>query len=63
MFTILHALGMSVVDLWRSWGRLEAENLFLRHQLGVTLWRARLVCEYARARNPIGVNQIRYLQR
>ena len=63
MFVILHGLGMAVADIFKSRRRLEAENLFLRHQLGVTLWRARLVCEYARTRNPIGVNQIRYLQR
>ncbi len=29
MFAILHALGMFVVDLFKSRTRLEAENLFL----------------------------------
>jgi hypothetical protein len=33
MFAILHALGMFVCDLFKSRSRLEAENLFLRHQL------------------------------
>jgi len=33
MFAILHALGMFVADLFKSRSRLEAENLFLRHQL------------------------------
>ena len=40
MFAILHALGMFVVDLFKSRGRLEAENLFLRHQLNIALRRA-----------------------
>jgi hypothetical protein len=40
MFAILHALGMFVVDLFKSRSRLEAENLFLRHQLAVALRRA-----------------------
>ena len=40
MFTILHALGMLVADLFRSRTRLEAENLFLRHQLNIALRRA-----------------------
>jgi hypothetical protein len=40
MFAILHALGMFVADLFKSRCRLEAENLFLRHQLGIALWRA-----------------------
>jgi hypothetical protein len=35
MFTILYALGMLIVDLFKSRSRLEAENLFLRHQLSV----------------------------
>ena len=38
MFAILHALGMFVADLFKSRCRLEAENLFLRHQLTVA-WR------------------------
>ena len=40
MFAILHALGMFVVDLFKSRSRLEAENLFLRHQLNIALRRA-----------------------
>jgi hypothetical protein len=39
MFAILHALGMFVVDLFKSRSRLEAENLFLRHQLAIALRR------------------------
>jgi hypothetical protein len=35
MFVILHALGMLAVDLFKSRSRLEAENLFLRHQLNI----------------------------
>ena len=40
MFAILHSLGMFVADLFKSRCRLEAENLFLRHQLSVALRRA-----------------------
>ena len=40
MFAILHALGMFIVDLFKSRSRLEAENLFLRHQLNIALRRA-----------------------
>src|SRR5450756_1568696 len=40
MFVILHAFGMFVVDLFKSRWRLEAENLFLRHQLNIALRRA-----------------------
>jgi transposase InsO family protein len=40
MFSILHALGMFVADLFKSGSRLEAENLFLRHQLNIALRRA-----------------------
>src|SRR5262245_23691768 len=39
MFAILHALGLFVVDLFKSRRRLEAENLFLRHQLNIALRR------------------------
>src|SRR5712692_11320357 len=39
MLTILHALGMFVTDLFKSRYRLEAENLFLRHQLKIALRR------------------------
>jgi hypothetical protein len=37
MFSILHALGMFVADQFKSRCRLQAENLFLRHQLNVAL--------------------------
>jgi hypothetical protein len=37
MFAILHALGMFVADLFKSRSRVEAENLFLRHQLNIVL--------------------------
>jgi transposase InsO family protein len=37
MFPILHALAIFVCDLLKSRRRLEAENLFLRHQLNVVL--------------------------
>jgi transposase InsO family protein len=40
MFAILHALGIFFADLLKSRGRLEAENLFLRHQLTIALRRA-----------------------
>lgn len=40
MFAIMLALGMFVVDLFKSRWRLEAENLFLRHQLNIVLRRA-----------------------
>jgi hypothetical protein len=40
MFVILHALGLLAVDLFKSRSRLEAENLFLRHQLNIALRRA-----------------------
>src|SRR5262249_3631023 len=40
MLAILHLLGMLVADLFKSRSRLEAENLFLRHQLKVALRRA-----------------------
>ena len=40
MFTIPYALGMLVADLFKSRTRLEAENLFLRHQLNIALRRA-----------------------
>src|SRR6266436_7392108 len=33
MLAILHSLGMFIVDLFKPPCRLEAENLFLRHQL------------------------------
>jgi hypothetical protein len=37
MFAILRALGMFIADLFKSRRRLEAENLFLRHQLSIAL--------------------------
>jgi hypothetical protein len=37
MLAILHSLGMFIVDLFKSRCRLEAENLFLRHQLSIAL--------------------------
>ena len=40
MSSILHSLGMFIVDLFKSQRRLEAENLFLRHQLSIALRRA-----------------------
>src|SRR5437868_10997284 len=40
MFAILHSLGMFVADLLKSRRRLEAENLFLRHQLNIALRQA-----------------------
>ena len=40
MFAILHVLGMFVADLFNSRCRLEAENLFLRHQLTIAMRRA-----------------------
>ena len=40
MFVILRAFGMFVVDLFKSRWRLEAENLFLRHQFNIALRRA-----------------------
>ncbi len=39
MVAILHALGMFVIDLFKWRSRLEAENLFLRHQLNIALRR------------------------
>ena len=40
MFVILQGLGMFVADMFKSQRRLEAENLFLRHQLNIALRRA-----------------------
>src|SRR6202162_6200130 len=39
MFVILHELRMFVTDMFKSRRRLEAENLFLRHQLNIALRR------------------------
>jgi transposase InsO family protein len=40
MLAVLHSFGMFIVDLFKSPRRLEAENLFLRHQLSIALRRA-----------------------
>ena len=40
MFALLHSLAMFVLDFFKSPRRLEAENLFLRHQLSIALRRA-----------------------
>jgi hypothetical protein len=40
MLAVLHALGIFVCDLLKSRRRLQAENLFLRHQLNIALRRA-----------------------
>ena len=40
MLTVLRSLGMFLIDLFKSRRRLEAENLFLRHQLSIALRRA-----------------------
>ena len=40
MFVILHGLAIFVADMFKSRRRLEAENLFLRHQLNIALRRA-----------------------
>src|ERR1700747_1570144 len=40
MFALLHSLVKFVIDVFKSPRRLEAENLFLRHQLSIALRRA-----------------------
>jgi hypothetical protein len=40
MFALLLSLAMFVIDFFKSPRRLEAENLFLRHQLSIALRRA-----------------------
>ena len=40
MLAVLHSLGIFIIELFKSRRRLEAENLFLRHQLGIALRRA-----------------------
>ena len=40
MLAVLHSFAMFIVDLFKSPRRLEAENLFLRHQLSIALRRA-----------------------
>src|SRR5262249_11577405 len=39
MFALLHSLAMFVIDFFKSPRRIEAENLFLRHQLSIALRR------------------------
>ena len=39
MLAILQSLGTFIIDLFKSRRRLEAENLFLRHQLSIALRR------------------------
>jgi hypothetical protein len=45
MLAILHALGIFACDLLKSRRRLQAENLFLRHQLNIALRRAPVCTE------------------
>jgi hypothetical protein len=40
MLAIVRLLGMFLADLFKSRARLEAEILFLRHQLNISLRRA-----------------------
>ncbi len=40
MLAILQSFGMFIIGLFKSRRRLEAENLFLRHQLSIALRRA-----------------------
>ena len=40
MLALLHSLVMFVIDCFKSPRRLEAENLFLRHQLTIALRRS-----------------------
>jgi hypothetical protein len=40
MLALLHLFGTFVINLFKSQRRLEAENLFLRHQLNIALRRA-----------------------
>jgi hypothetical protein len=46
MLAIVHLLGTYLANLFKSQRRLEAENLFLRHQLNIALRRRppRLSC-------------------
>jgi hypothetical protein len=39
MFAMIYLFGTFFVDLFKSRRRLEVENLFLRHQLNITLRR------------------------
>jgi hypothetical protein len=52
MLALLHLIGILVVNFFKSRSRLEAENLFVRHQLNIAMRRAppRLrLCGYHRA--------------
>src|SRR5262245_38855649 len=40
MLAVLYSLGMFLIDLFKSRRRLEAENLFLRHQVSIALRRS-----------------------
>jgi hypothetical protein len=42
MSALMHSLAMFVIDFFKSPRRLEAENLFLRHQLSIALSAHRL---------------------
>jgi hypothetical protein len=52
MLSILYTLGLFAADLFKSRGRLQAENLFLRHQLNIALRRGRLGLDCAVATEP-----------
>ena len=54
MPAILHLLVMFVADIFKSRRRLEAENLFLRHQLNIALRRAPHCPSFALAERLIG---------
>ena len=57
MLAILYALGMFVVDLFKSWGRLEAENLTIRSLVTRIVVSSRLNA----CRNPMSPSAITYL--
>jgi hypothetical protein len=54
MFAILHALGVFICDLLKSRCRLKAENLFLPHQLNITLRQA----PHHLPRSPFGLPEV-----
>jgi hypothetical protein len=62
MFAILHVLGTFVADMFKSWWLLEAENLFLRHQLNIALRQApprlRLRCPFQKF-HPVTISVVR----
>ena len=49
MLAILHLLGTVITNLFKSWRRLEAENLFLWHQLNIARGGHRIVRGYEAA--------------